>query len=275
MSLWWVSKDQLDRYQMTLIDELPLHDTFLVLGPPGSGKTNVLLRRAQFVRGQDMPNVLVLTFTRALTEFLRTGCMDTHDREIFPRTRVTTIESWLRSLYSRHKCELPKRPDDLTEWKRRLAHGALHFIDAGKLPRYDSLFIDEAQDLVQEEVDLLAKWSDALFLVGDDRQQIFAGAEGLQAVRQVVPSDNERTLPFHYRVAPEICRVADRILLPQTGDGLAATCHYNGPQPATVMMQPNAQSRLDQMNTVAQRLSDSASRCACMQTSSNRATVLV
>ena len=231
MSLWWVSKDQLDRHQLTLIDQLPLHDTFLVLGPPGSGKTNVLLRRAQFVRGQDMPNVLVLTFTRALTEFLRTGCMDTHGREIFPRTRVTTIESWLRSLYSRHKCELPTRPDDLTEWKRRLAQGALQFVDAGKLSRYDSLFIDEAQDLVQEEVDLLARWSDVLFLVGDDRQQIFAGAEGLLAVRQIVPSNNERTLPFHYRVAPEICRVADRILLPQTGDGLAATCHYNGPQP--------------------------------------------
>ena len=70
MSLWWAKKEQLDEYQLALIEGLPLRESYLILGPPGSGKTNVLLRRAQFVRGQDMPNVLVLTFTRPLTEFL-------------------------------------------------------------------------------------------------------------------------------------------------------------------------------------------------------------
>ena len=85
MSLWWVQKDQLDADQMALIEQLPLRDSVLILGPPGCGKTNVLLRRAQFVRGQNMPNVLVLTFTRSLTEFVRTGCMDAQGREIFPR----------------------------------------------------------------------------------------------------------------------------------------------------------------------------------------------
>ena len=79
MSLWWTKKEQLDTDQIKLIEDLSLHSDALVLGAPGSGKTNVLVRRAQFVRGQNMPNILVLTFTRALTEFVKTGCFDPRD----------------------------------------------------------------------------------------------------------------------------------------------------------------------------------------------------
>ncbi len=102
-TLWWTKKEQLDKDQIGLIEKLPLRETFLILGPPGSGKTNVLLRRAQFVRGQNMPNVLVLTFTRPLTEFVKTGCFDSQGREIFPQSCVTTLESWQRMLYEHHR----------------------------------------------------------------------------------------------------------------------------------------------------------------------------
>jgi superfamily I DNA/RNA helicase len=60
MSLWWARRDQLDEHQVELIENLPLRESHLVLGPPGSGKTNVLLRRAQFVRSQGMPNIWFL-----------------------------------------------------------------------------------------------------------------------------------------------------------------------------------------------------------------------
>ena len=50
MSLWWAKKEQLDPHQVKLIEDLPLDGNHLVVGPPGSGKTNILLRRAQFAR---------------------------------------------------------------------------------------------------------------------------------------------------------------------------------------------------------------------------------
>ena len=254
MSLWWVKKDQLDNAQIDLIENLPLSESFLILGPPGSGKTNVLLRRAQFIRGQNMPNVLVLTFTRSLTEFVKTGCMDEQGREIFPRNCVTTIESWLRSLYELHGAKLPASTDNLTEWKRRLARGAVDFVNAGRLPRYDTLFVDEAQDLLQEEVDLVAALSKVHFFVGDDRQKIHPEAEGLMAVRQIVMPDHERTLRFHYRVARQLCRAADRVLLPHSSESLESTCHYTGPTPARVTIQPTAQTRVDQLKRAAIQL---------------------
>lgn len=248
MSLWWVQREQLDPNQIELIERLPLREHFLILGPPGSGKTNVLVRRAQFVRGQNMPNVLLLTFTRPLTEFVKTGCFDAQGRIIFPRKCVTTLESWQRWLYAQHSQDLPvvaPGPNHLTEWKRQLAVGALGFLAQHRLPQYDALFIDEAQDLLPEEVDLIAQWSPVLFFVGDDRQRIYENTEGLGAVRRIVLNSHERVLPFHYRVAPEICRVADRILLPQGGDSLASTAQYNGPRPArvTVPRQPLSKDR--------------------------------
>lgn len=41
MSLWWARRDQLDLRQVDLIENLLLQQNHLVLGPPGSGKTNV------------------------------------------------------------------------------------------------------------------------------------------------------------------------------------------------------------------------------------------
>jgi hypothetical protein len=255
MSLWWARREQLDPSQIRLIEQLPLRESGLVLGPPGSGKTNVLLRRAQFVRIQDMPNVLVLTFTRPLTEFIRTGCYDAQGREIFPPGCVVTIESWLRWLYSQHKEELPEETPDLTRRKRELAAGALAFRGRGLVPQYDTLFVDEAQDLVEEEVTLLAQWSDVLFFTGDSRQKLFKQAEGLDAVRKIVPPDREHNLPFHYRVAPEICRMADRILVPEGGVSLASSSHYDGPKPGEISA-IGPLSGNSQMEQAAERLKD-------------------
>jgi hypothetical protein len=234
MSLWWARREQLDDHQVSLIEELPLRQSHLILGPPGSGKTNVLLRRAQFVRSQEMPNVMVLTFTRSLTEFVGPGCYDAQGREIFPRSHVTTLEAWIRWLYTQHEQPLPDERRGLVEWKRGLAAGALRFAPGLRLPPYDTLFVDEAQDLMPEEVELLAGWGQSLFFVGDSRQRIYEQSQGLEAVRQLVPRPHEETLPFHYRLAPELCQMADRILPAQGGEGLASTSHYQGPKPGWI-----------------------------------------
>ena len=274
MSLWWVSKEQLDEYQLGLIENLTLREQHLVLGPPGSGKTNVLLRRAQFVRSQRMPNVLVLTFTRPLTEFVKTGCFDGQGREIFPQSCVTTFETWIRGLYRQHKAPLPAKQPSLGEWKSAVATGACEFASQGLMPQYDTLFIDEAQDLVTEEVKLLAKWSPVLFFVGDDRQRIYGHVGGLDAVRDIVSASNVHKLPFHYRIAPEICRMADRILVAQGGASLEATCQYNGPRPGRITI-VGPMSTDDQLRQLATKLKDQVRAYADLIEQGDRLGVIV
>lgn len=255
MSLWWARKEQLDEYQIQLIEDIPLRESCLVLGPPGSGKTNVLLKRAQFVRLQDMPNVLVLTFTRALTEFIRTGCYNPQGLQIFPPSCVITIESWVRWLYGQHRTALPEQQGELMDKKRILATGALEFRKKGLIPPYDALFVDEAQDLLKEEIELLSQWSDVLFFVGDSRQKLFRQAEGLASVRELSPTPQEYKLPFHYRLAPVICRMADRILAPEIGGQLESSSHYNGPKPGKIYVN-GPLDRNTQMQQAAAKLKD-------------------
>lgn len=234
MSLWWAKREQLDEHQIEIIEKLSLQESCLILGPPGSGKSNILVRRAQFVRSQDMSNVLVLTFTRSLVEFMKTGCIDHRGREIFPKSCVKTIESWIRRIYHQNRTSLPDDEyKNLVEYKRDLAEGAKKFKPGNYHPKYDALFIDEAQDLLMEEIELLRMWSDVLFFVGDDRQQLYKEAEGIKII-QSTPDLKKYTLPFHYRLAPEICRVADRILVPEGENYLQTTEHYNGPKPGAV-----------------------------------------
>lgn len=234
MSLWWTRRDQLDPRQVDLIENSLLRQNHLVLGPPGSGKTNVLLRRAQFVRTQQMPNVQVLAFTRPLTEFMKTGCYDPSGREIFPPSLIDTIESWCRNLYKEHQENLPPQQADLVDWKRALAVGAFGFAAREHLPRYDVIFVDEAQDLLDEEVALISQWGRNLFFVGDDKQRIYGHPSGLPAVRRHIPPMNEHILQFHYRVAPELSTVADRILRSTGGSSFTSTGHYTGPAPGRV-----------------------------------------
>ena len=181
-----------------------------------------------------MPNIVVLAFTRSLVEFMKTGCYNAQGREIFPESCITTIESWIRGLYRQHNTELPEdKGAGLNQWKRTLSTEAMALKAENHLPEYDALFIDEAQDLLSEEVELLKQWSPVLFFVGDSRQKIFDESEGLEAVRKI-DSLQEHTLSFHYRLAPEICQVADRILNSQGANSLQETQHYVGPEPGTV-----------------------------------------
>ncbi len=235
MSLWWAKKDQLDKEQLRMIEQLGLRENHLVLGPPGSGKTNVLLRRAQYVRSQGITNVLVLSFTRPLAEFVKTGCYN-GNREIFPPNLVSTVESWTRSLYQDHS-QRPPNTDGMEFGQRKafLATDAMRFATSTRVPPIETIFVDEAQDLLAEEVALMKARSANLFLVGDDRQKIHDYAPGLDvAVRAQVVTLNEGSLLWHYRLAPELCDMADKIQQPQSGGSLLSTSHYNGPRPGRV-----------------------------------------
>jgi superfamily I DNA and RNA helicase len=71
-STWWRKLDELDEAQTTFI-QLPSQGRLLLEGPPGSGKTNLLLLRAQFVAGTGDKNVLIVTYTNVLADFIRSG----------------------------------------------------------------------------------------------------------------------------------------------------------------------------------------------------------
>ncbi len=221
---WWLSKEELDETQLKFIN-LSAQGRYQLEGPAGSGKTNLLLLRAQFVAGGGDKNVLVITFTRSLSRFLRSGLVDAG---LMEADQVKTFHSWAREHVKRYLNEdIVDTNHDFDEEVRartvELLRKANEKVPTKKL--INSVFIDEAQDLTADEIACLTDISENVCVCGDLKQGIYH-RDGLNAAE--VLKLEKFTLTNHYRIGHRIARVADRLLPPtNAAESLEATSNYN------------------------------------------------
>ena len=236
---WWRSTRELDQDQRAIIEIPTDYGNHLVTGPPGCGKTNILLLRASYLRSAGVGNCAILVFTRTLREFIATG--SSQSAAMLPPDRVHTHASWtLRLLRTLGKQFELSREDLSYDEARAERHHALeravHEAGLGN-NYYDSILLDEVQDYWACEVELLSKLTRRLFAVGDRRQRIYDRNEGIQTARRV--RCDEKRLRNHYRMGRKICSVADRLLPTEGEDRLEQYCQYDEHElPSRVSVHP-------------------------------------
>jgi superfamily I DNA and RNA helicase len=86
---WWTDPNELDTDQKKVV-ALSTTEDHVVVGPPGCGKTNLLLLRATYLYKKGVSNIIILSFGRVLREFLATGA--THYP--FSRDKIQTYVRW-------------------------------------------------------------------------------------------------------------------------------------------------------------------------------------
>lgn len=243
---WWKSSGELDDDQKSFI-RLPANGRYSLVGPPGSGKTNLLLLRAQFLAGKGEKNVLIVTYTNALADFIRTGIAATG---LISTSQIRTYHSWalehvLENLGQR---ALPKEADFDEEARQQvleMVKAANQKLPASKL--YSAIFVDEAQDLTLEELDALLCLSDNVCICGDTRQGIY-NRNGLEIATKL--NLEQHVLKRHFRIGQAVARVADRLVPPVDGDEcLEATSNYNPKE------QGESSARLHSLANVDQQFS--------------------
>jgi superfamily I DNA/RNA helicase len=201
---WWVKPDDLDEDQRKVI-ALPADGGYLVVGPPGSGKSNLLLLRANYLSLGSTPNLAILVFTRTLEEFLASGA----DRYSFDPSCIMTSTRWQRTFLRRHGVTPPDH-ERFEDERRALLEAMADVLEKRSIPReYQALFLDEAQDYWPEEIQIFGKLADSIFAVADARQKIYPGADPMDELKKLVKSTHE--LRHHYRNGRRICRVADAL----------------------------------------------------------------
>lgn len=223
-SSWWRKKNELVPEQIAFIN-LPPQGRYSLVGPPGSGKTNLLLLRAQFLAGNGERNVLIITFTNSLCDFIRSGVGKSG--HISPN-QVMTFHSWAGN-HIIDQLGVSKKPkgvvfDDATrdEILEKLKEAN------SKRPSekmYSAIFVDEAQDLSADELEQLLCLSDKICICGDDKQGIYH-KDGLSIAEKLNLEKHELT--SHFRIGQRIAQVADKLVPPPAGEvGLAAQANYS------------------------------------------------
>lgn len=225
-STWWCKPDDLDAAQKAFI-QLPPHGRLLLDGPPGSGKTNLLLLRAQFVAGSGEKNVLIVTYTKTLADFIRSGVAL---KNLISPSQIRTFHSWAVEHIRHHLgwAAFPvKGKKDFDDKARKKLVEAVRQANK-KAPSknlYSAIFVDEAQDLSIEELEGLLCLSDNVCICGDVRQGLY-DKDGMMAAKGLALK--KHTLTTHYRIGQRIAHVADRLMPPKDGKPtLEATCNYD------------------------------------------------
>jgi superfamily I DNA/RNA helicase len=218
---WWTDPSELDTDQKKVVALSPAED-HLVVGPPGCGKTNLLLLRATYLHRKGVANIVILTFGRVLREFLATGA--THYP--FASDKIQTYIRWGAQLLRANGVAF-EESSNFEETRRRLYAALVTVAAQNKLENmHDVILIDESQDYSADEITLIKGFGERLFAVGDNNQQI---SDQMGALAQLEALGvNKTTLTSHYRNGLKICRVADGIKnLIDHPEGMEATSNYD------------------------------------------------
>lgn len=223
---WWTKIEQMDADQRAFV-QIGADGRHLLVGPPGCGKTNLLLMRARYIYGLGHKNVLFLTLTRALADFIRAGVAS--KQGLLDPDQVQTFRHWALKHIATYAPEQISKLDRNAPYEEfgnqlrealLLANTRLEGVNI-----YDAVLVDEVQDLHIDEIRALMRVSERVTVAGDAKQMVYDSGGSIGDLEALGFKKTE--LRFHYRIGTAIASVADKALQPaNAANRLGANCNY-------------------------------------------------
>jgi superfamily I DNA/RNA helicase len=184
------------------INDLPLDESYLVVGPPGTGKTVMALYRAKMLHNQGKA-VSVLMHSRLLSQYTRDAA-----KELGVDGNVTTFHRWFFGFWMGEfrKCYPQVRKFE-PDWTTILQQLNLKPPPPGSL---EHLLVDEAQDMAPGFYLIARRICCAMTAFADENQRITATNSTLDKIKAHAGLDKVHRLTRNYRNTKEIAALASK-----------------------------------------------------------------
>jgi superfamily I DNA/RNA helicase len=210
MGTWLLPRTDLTPDQLRAV-ELPPTEHRVVMGLPGSGKTQVLVHRAVYLREYfhvPADGFRIFIFNNVLKDYIRSGL----DLLNLPEASVCTFDGWCTDVYRQHVSRrLPwnagaRRPDfaHIREAVLKLVsvpnRGGVHL---------DFALVDEGQDLAATSFAIVQRVAKHVTVFADHLQQVYnEGADEGAILTTFGLSRRNISLLGAYRNSPDVAQLA-------------------------------------------------------------------
>ncbi|MCD6532536.1 MAG: UvrD-helicase domain-containing protein [Deltaproteobacteria bacterium] len=209
---WLIPREELTPTQLRAI-ELDPSENRIILGGPGSGKTQILLHRGQYLMEQHCcksENFHIFVYTKALRTYIQSALplLGLEDEVI------STLDSWCMDFYRQHIGgstpwnKKSKQPDFFA-----IRKSVLDKLQSNGKKFFDFVLVDEAQDLNTDAFQLLTTMARHVTVCADHKQQIYDNGSDIPAILQQLDiRRNNITLLETYRCCPYIVQLASHLI---------------------------------------------------------------
>jgi superfamily I DNA/RNA helicase len=212
MSTWLIPRMELTPEQLRAI-ELDPHENRVILGGPGSGKTQILLHRGQYLReqfGVAPDRFRIFVYTNALRAYIQSALALLN----LPDDIVLTLDSWCMAFFR-------ERIGGRTPWNSTvkspdfdaIRNAVFKKLLAGGKKLYDFVLVDEGQDLNAEAYQLLSAMSNHITVCADHKQQIYDHGSQVASILQWLGVGRGNVMLLEtYRCCPYIVQLASYLI---------------------------------------------------------------
>jgi len=213
MAQWLVPREELTLEQLRAV-ELSPREHRVIVGAPGSGKTLVLVHRAQYLSellGTAANGFRIFVYTNVLKEYIRSAL----DLLRLPETCVCTLDSWCADFHREYIGPVPFDRQTHSPNFQAIRSNVLQFLRPRPLGDhlYDFVLVDEGQDLDVSSFELLTLLAGHVTVALDPKQRIYdCGAEADQIIARLGLRRENACLLDAFRCSPYVMLSASTLV---------------------------------------------------------------